>query len=128
MAQASRAAGRMSRPGRMSFTGPIPILGDMRKSLSSLGRTESILVGPDDLATGPRADGPPRRCADAILDELDRAVAEQDVDPAGVVAAGDVRDLEPGAAAPGVGRHDVDVARIRRLAGHPGRARDVIVL
>ena len=54
-----------------------------------------------------RAEGPPGVDADARLDELDRAVAEQDVDAAGMVAAGVVGDLEAGAAAPGVRRHDV---------------------
>ena len=57
-------------------------------------RAPSILIGRDDLAAGPRPEGPPGRDVDGRLDELDRAVAEQDVHAAGMMAVGDVGDLE----------------------------------
>ena len=79
----------------------------------------SVLVGRNDLATGPRSQGPPRLHSDARLDELDRAVAEQHVDTARVMAAGDVSDLKSRAAAPGVRRHHVDVARIEPAGPTP---------
>src|SRR3954466_12998622 len=43
-------------------------------------------VGADDLASGPGPEGPPSRQVDRILDELDGAVCEGDVNPARVVA------------------------------------------
>src|SRR5205814_10416440 len=55
--------------------------------------SRSVLVGRDDLTAGLGADGPPHGQADRLLDELDMAVAETDVDAAGVAAAG-----RPGAA------------------------------
>src|SRR5262249_38520178 len=49
-------------------------------------RSTSIRVGADDLAPGPRTQCEPRRRVDRVLDEMDRAVAERRVDPAGVIA------------------------------------------
>ena len=45
-------------------------------------------VGADDFAARPGGQGPPGRRVDGILDELDRAVEERHVHPAGVVRAG----------------------------------------
>ena len=44
-----------------------------------------------------------------------------------MMAAGVVGDLEPGTAAPGVGRHDVGVSGVHRLTRDPRRPRDVVI-
>src|SRR3954451_1219963 len=70
----------------------------------------SIAIGRDDLTLRPRPERPPGLHVDRVLHELHRAVAEEDVDPAGVEARGRrvgppreaaPRLVEP-AAAPGV--------------------------
>src|SRR4051794_6350889 len=53
--------------------------------------TGSIAAGVDDLAAGLGPDGTPGKDADAVLDELDRAVAEDHVHATGVERRG--RDL-----------------------------------
>src|SRR4051812_1789683 len=62
-----------------------------------------IRIGTDDLAQVTAPQRPPDRGADGVLDEVDRAVAVADVDPAGVVARRgdrvvDATDREGGAA------------------------------
>ena len=44
-------------------------------------------VGADDLTTADRAEPDPGERIDCVLDEVDRSVAEERVDPAGVLAA-----------------------------------------
>ena len=69
---------------------------DPRRSTFDLGAEwspgprarESIAVGADHLAVGPRAEGPVGRHVDRVLDELDAAVGEREVGAAGVVALG----------------------------------------
>ena len=51
-------------------------------------RSRSIGVGRNHLAAGDRPQAPPDHAVDAALDELDGAVAQEDVDAAGMVAAG----------------------------------------
>src|SRR5262249_25957562 len=88
-------------------------------------RAGSVRVGADDLAAVAGAQIPPGLDVDRALEELDTAVAEQDVAAAGVVAGG-VGVLAPREAAPrliqpaaapgvllGVGRDD------RVEGGHP---------
>src|SRR5208283_6185352 len=48
----------------------------------------SICVGRKHLTSGDRPQSPPDHAVDAALDELDRAVAQEGVDAAGMVAAG----------------------------------------
>src|SRR5262249_2335827 len=85
----------------------------------------SVGVGGDDLALRARAEGPDRGQADGILEEPDRAVAEDDVAAARVVAAerehaaavvgveeAAVRDL-------GVGAHHDVAERQDRQSGRP---------
>src|SRR6056297_1065517 len=59
---------------------------DWSRELSKISR--SILVGRDDLAVVDRGQGIPGQVADRVLDEPDRAVAQNHVHPAGVVGAG----------------------------------------
>src|SRR4051812_38074862 len=52
------------------------------------GDASLVRVGRDDLAAGDGPEAPPSGAVDAVLDEADRPVAHQHVDPAGVVAPG----------------------------------------
>ena len=70
-----------SRPATAGTPRPIGTLG---------GSPASIGAGVDDLAAGLAPEGPPGVHADAVLDEVDRAVGEPDVDAAGVIAPGGV--------------------------------------
>ena len=74
----------------------------------------SVRVGRDHLAAGDRAQG----CAGwpliAVLDEPDRAVAQQDVDAAGVVAVGGDSGVDRAA------RCLVGRSRCRKGSGRPG--------
>src|SRR5579863_9143630 len=85
-------------------------------------RARSVLVGRDDLAAGLGADGPPHGQADRLLDERDVAVAEADVDAAGMAAAGRpgaAQEVTAGAvdAQIGIWSHDVVVSG---PVGHDG--------
>src|SRR5438309_2274106 len=64
------------RPGR-SVTGQ-----------RALARSRSELVGADDLAAADRPQGDPDGAVDGVLDEPHRAVAEQGVHPARMLAPG----------------------------------------
>ena len=84
----------------------------------------SIGVGAEDLSAAHRAQGPPGLAVDAVLDEADGAVAEQDVDPAGVVApAGDGGERRAAAALALADQVEVLPRRVPAddpLVGRPG--------
>src|SRR5438874_899355 len=62
--------------------------GSLLEKKWQLGVACSVARRVDDFASGLGGDGSPGAEADAVLDELDRAVEEPDVHPAGMVRAG----------------------------------------
>ncbi len=67
------------------------VIEELRVSPFESPREKSVGVGTDDLAPG-SSRGAPGLQTDRVLDELDAAVAEHCVHPAGMAAPGCVRD------------------------------------